>query len=72
MFVIYNILITWYIETYNIKNKNKIKDMFFINHICILPFYSKIDNFLKYCVNKYDEFLIFDSLKISLLKFLNI
>lgn len=46
--------------------------MSFINHICILPFYSKIDNFLKYCVNKYDEFLIFDSLKISLLKFLNI
>lgn len=82
MFVIYNILITWYIETYNIKNKNKIKDYkdkfkifstcLFINHICILPFYSKIDNFLKYCVNKYDEFLIFDSLKISLLKFLNI
>lgn len=26
MFVIYNILITWHIETYNIKNKNKIKD----------------------------------------------
>lgn len=72
MFVIYNILITWHIETYNIKNKNKIKDMSFINHICILPFYSKIDNFLKYCVNKYDEFLIFYSLKISLLKFLNI
>lgn len=70
-------------ETY-IKHKNKIKDYKFkificiyINHICILLFYSKIDNFLKYCIiisekGKYDIFLIFDimfgSLKISLLK----